>query len=45
MKHIAAYILAVSKTGEKLKVVLDHAQAAATDSIVCVIVSANATKK
>jgi hypothetical protein len=44
MKNIAAYILAASKTGEKLKVVLDHDRGASTDSIVCVILSANATK-
>jgi hypothetical protein len=44
MKNIAAYILAASKTGEKLKVVLDHDRSAPADSVVCVILSANATK-
>ena len=43
MRNIAAYILAASKTGEKLTVVLDHNRSATTDSIVCVILSANAT--
>lgn len=44
MKAISAYVLAASKTGDKLTVVLDHDQSAADDSITCVILSANATK-
>jgi hypothetical protein len=44
IKNIAAYILAASKTGENLKVVLDHNRSASADSITCIILSANATK-
>ncbi len=43
MKMIAAYILAASKTGEKLTVVLDHDQSSSADTVTCVILSANAT--
>lgn len=41
MKGIFAYILAASKTGDKLKVVLDHDRSAPADSITCVILSAD----
>jgi len=43
VKAIWSYILAASKTGEKLRVVLDHDQGAAPDTITCVILSADAT--
>lgn len=44
MKNIAAYVLAASKTGEKLAVVLDHDRSASADSITCVVLSAKASK-
>lgn len=36
-----AYILAASKTGEKLRVVLDHDMNAEPDTVVCVLLSAD----
>jgi len=39
-----AYLLAASKTGEKLKVVLDHDRSSEEDTVTCVILSAEATK-
>lgn len=39
MKNIAAYILAASKTGESIRVVLDHDTNAPDDTITCVILS------
>ncbi|MCP4490419.1 MAG: hypothetical protein GY820_24330 [Gammaproteobacteria bacterium] len=44
MRNIAAYILASSKTGEKLRVVLDHDRSSSIDSIACVVLSARASK-
>jgi len=43
VKALWSYVLAASKTKEKLKVVLDHDQSAGADTIVCVILSADAT--
>lgn len=42
VKALWSYILAASKTGEKLSVVLDHDRNAAADTVTCVILSANA---
>lgn len=41
-KAIWSYLLAASKTGEKLRVVLDHDRSAVADTITCVILSADA---
>lgn len=41
-KALWSYLLAASKTGDKLLVVLDHDQGAAVDSVTCVIHSAKA---
>ncbi|KZZ35852.1 MULTISPECIES: hypothetical protein [unclassified Oleiphilus] len=43
-KAMWSYILAASKAGEKLQVVLDHDRSASADSIVCRILSADARK-
>ncbi len=43
MKGIFAYILAASKTGESLKVVLDHDQGSSADTVTCVILSAQSS--
>lgn len=43
-KAIWAYILAASKTGEELSIVLDHDQTAPADTITCIVLSANASK-
>lgn len=43
-KAMWSYLLAASKTNEKLKVVLDHDQNAAAGTVTCVIHSASATK-
>jgi hypothetical protein len=45
VKALWTYILAASKTNEKLTVVLDHDRNLGPDTVTCVILSAQATKQ